>query len=151
VAGGKSAAFFAADLLHRIYHTDKMGEGVVGHYADTYDEVLELAKTTPAEAVRNSASLRYFALDVYAYDISVPGEGCTGESSHEGGEAGHGAAAGAATPATSASSAAASATSAASSSATKEAATPTTSEATSDTQSAATECHTHDDGVVHCA
>lgn len=77
VAYSKNSEIFAADILHRLWHTDKLGQGVIGHYADTYDECLDLAKTNESEAVRNSATLRLFALDVYAYDIAVPGEGCT--------------------------------------------------------------------------
>lgn len=69
--------FWATDLLHRIWHTDSLGQGVVGHYADTYDDCLELAQTNSSQAVRNSATLRLYALDVWAYDISIPGEGCT--------------------------------------------------------------------------
>jgi hypothetical protein len=37
-----------------------------------------LAKNAPQQAVRNSATLRRFAVDVYAYDIALPGEGCSG-------------------------------------------------------------------------
>lgn len=79
VAGSKNTVYWAGDLLHRIWHTDKIGQGVVGHYADTFDECLELAEHNETYAIRNSASLRYYALDVYAYDIAVPGVGCTGE------------------------------------------------------------------------
>lgn len=83
VAGGELASFFASDLIHRLYHTDKIGEGTVFHYADTYTECLDLARETPEEAVRNAHTLQYFALDVYAYDIAVPGQGCTGEPIEE--------------------------------------------------------------------
>lgn len=79
VAGGALASFFASDLIHRLFHTDKIGEGTVFHYADTYDECLGLAVEAPEEAVRNAHTLQYFALDVYAYDIANPGQGCTGE------------------------------------------------------------------------
>lgn len=79
VAGGALASFFASDLIHRLYHTDKIGEGTVFHYADTYDECLALAVEAPEEAVRNAHTLQYFALDVYAFDIANPGQGCTGE------------------------------------------------------------------------
>lgn len=51
----------------------------MSHYADSYDECLQLAKTKPEQAVRNTHSLQYFALDVYAYDIALPGVGCTGK------------------------------------------------------------------------
>jgi hypothetical protein len=62
VAGGPLASFFASDLIHRLFHADKIGEGTVFHYAHT---------------------LQYFALDVYAYDIAAPGQGCTGEPVEE--------------------------------------------------------------------
>ena len=78
VAGSGTTLYWASDLLHRLYHTSKIGEDVIDHYADEYAECLELAVHSPAEAVRNSATLRYFALDAYAYDVALPGEGCTG-------------------------------------------------------------------------
>lgn len=80
VAGSEYNSFFASDLLHRLYHMPAMGEGVVEHYADGYEESLVLAQTSPQEAVRNSEGLILFALDVYAYDMAVPGEGCTGQA-----------------------------------------------------------------------
>lgn len=83
VAGSANNLYWSSDLLHRIWHTDKLGQGVVGHYADTYTDCLELAEKNETLSVRNSASLRYFALDVYAYDIAVPGVGCTGEPKEE--------------------------------------------------------------------
>ncbi|KAI1445755.1 major allergen Asp F2 [Annulohypoxylon stygium] len=78
VAAGKLNFYFGSDLIHRLYHLPAIGEGIVEHYADTYTECLELAIHNPEEAVRNSHTLQYFALDVYAFDIAVPGEGCTG-------------------------------------------------------------------------
>ncbi|KAI1381273.1 major allergen Asp F2 [Hypoxylon crocopeplum] len=78
VAAGALNFYFGSDLIHRLYHLPAIGEGIVEHYADSYDECLDLAVSNPAEAVRNSHTLQYFALDVYAYDIAVPGEGCTG-------------------------------------------------------------------------
>ncbi|KAI0843635.1 major allergen Asp F2 [Hypoxylon sp. FL0890] len=78
VATGKLNLYFGSDLIHRLYHLPAIGEGVVEQYADTYSECLELAISSPAEAVHNSHTLQYFALDVYAFDIAVPGEGCTG-------------------------------------------------------------------------
>ena len=83
VAGGKLASFFASDLIHRLFHTDKIGEKTVFHYADSFDECTALAVSDPDLAVRNAHTLQYFALDVYAYDISVPGQGCTGEPVEE--------------------------------------------------------------------
>ncbi|KAI5863997.1 major allergen Asp F2 [Durotheca rogersii] len=80
VAAGKLNFYFGSDLVHRLYHLPAIGEGIVDHYADTYNDCLELAVSNPAEAVRNSHTLQYFALGVYAYDISLPGEGCTGKA-----------------------------------------------------------------------
>ncbi|KAI0413190.1 putative peptidase family-domain-containing protein [Xylaria grammica] len=84
VAGGALNFYFGSDLVHRLYHLPKIGEGIVEHYADTYGECLELALRDPALAARNSHTLQYFALDVYAFDIAVPGEGCTGRPSEPG-------------------------------------------------------------------
>jgi hypothetical protein len=77
------ASYFASDLIHRLFHADKIGEGTVFHYVDTYTECLDLARESPEYAVRNAHTLQYFALDVYAYDIAVPGQGCTGEPVEE--------------------------------------------------------------------
>ncbi|PVH95413.1 zincin, partial [Periconia macrospinosa] len=79
VANGATNFYWASDLLHRLLHVPKVGEGIVEHYAGEYDEVLELAESNPAEAVRNSDTLQYFALEAYAYDIALPGEGCAGK------------------------------------------------------------------------
>ena len=83
IANNKLATYFAADLMHRLYHTTKIGEGAAEHYADTYSECLELAQNNSAEAVRNTHSLQYFALDVYAMEVALPGEGCTGTPAEE--------------------------------------------------------------------
>ncbi|KAL1622881.1 Prenylated Rab acceptor protein 1 [Diplodia seriata] len=139
VAAGKLSFFFAADLVHRLYHLPAIGETVVEHYADTYAECLELAKTSPAEAVRNTHSLQYFALDVYAYDVALPGEGCTGrvvdEDEAEGGSSSSAASSSSTAPPTASSSTAA-----------------TTAAPLVSAESAAggPECHTHTDGAVHC-
>jgi hypothetical protein len=80
VANGATNTYWASDLLHRLLHVPKVGEGVVEHYssAPKYPGVLDLAKSNSAWAVRNSDSLQYFALEVYAHDIAVPGVGCAG-------------------------------------------------------------------------
>lgn len=83
VAGSPTNAYFGSDILHRLFHLPTVGEETAEHYADGYDAALELALSNPALAVRNSETLQYFALDVYAHDVAVPGEGCTGEPSGE--------------------------------------------------------------------
>lgn len=102
--------------------------------------MIELAKEHPEQAVRNSATLRHFAVEVFAYDIAVPGIGCSGVLP---------------VASVASSSATASATAAPSSVAlvSSEAAVPTSTVTppVSTVSSAATECHTHADGVVHCA
>ncbi|CAI6301749.1 unnamed protein product [Periconia digitata] len=137
VANGATNFYWASDLLHRLLHVPKVGEGVVEHYAGEYDEVLELAESNSAEAVRNSDTLQYFALEAYAYDIALPGEGCAGKLQ-----------------VSSSSSAAAAPSSAASSAAPAPASTTpsaTTAQAPSTPASAPSECHTHSNGVVHCS
>ena len=108
VANGATNFYWASDLLHRLLHVPKVGEGIVEHYggADEYPGVLALAESNPAEAVRNSDTLQYFALEVYAHDVAVPGIGCAGHYSETSSFA-------AAASTTAATSAAASATSAA--------------------------------------
>ena len=54
------------------------GENYVEHFAQDYAGALELAKTNATFATHDSDILQYFALDVYAYDIAVPGVGCPG-------------------------------------------------------------------------
>ncbi|KAH8724452.1 putative peptidase family-domain-containing protein [Phaeosphaeriaceae sp. PMI808] len=80
VANGATNFYWASDLLHRLLHIPKVGEGVVEHYGaeGKYPGVISLAKTNATYAVRNSDTLQYFALEVYAHDIAVPGVGCPG-------------------------------------------------------------------------
>lgn len=133
VSEGKNTAYWAGDLLHRIWHTDKIGQGVVGHYGDTFEECLELGEVNSTFATRNSASLRYYALDVYAFDIAVPGAGCTGDLPDS----------------SSLKSASELATSSASQKTSKKSEQSTVSATATETQ-AGSECHTHADGATHC-
>ncbi|KAG5752300.1 hypothetical protein H9Q69_010737 [Fusarium xylarioides] len=80
VAQSKLNTFWATDLLHRVLHVPTISEGIVDHFAEDYAEAIELAKTDPSKSVIDSDALQYFAIDVYAYDIAAPGEGCTGEA-----------------------------------------------------------------------
>ncbi|EAT89727.1 hypothetical protein HBH56_018760 [Parastagonospora nodorum] len=80
VATGATNFYWAGDLLHRLLHIPKVGEGVVEHYSvGKYPGVLELAKENSTYAVRDSDTLQYFALEAYAQDIAVPGVGCAGK------------------------------------------------------------------------
>ena len=75
-----NTVYFSSDIMHRMFHMPIFGENLtLDHYADGYENSTILAKEDPSKAVRNSATLRLFALDVYAYDIAVPGIGCTGD------------------------------------------------------------------------
>jgi hypothetical protein len=78
VANGKSNFYWASDLLHRLLHIPKVGEGIVEHYAEDYADVIELAQTQSELSVRDSDTLQLFALEAYAYDIALPSEGCAG-------------------------------------------------------------------------
>ena len=81
-----NTVYFASDIMHRIFHMPGFGENLtLDHYADGWENSTKLAKESPFKAVRNSATLRLFALDVYAYDIAVPGVGCTGNTTAKSG------------------------------------------------------------------
>jgi len=60
-----------------------IGQNWVDHFADGYDEVIELAASNKSVSTRDSETLQYFALEAYAFDIVVPGVGCPGEHDHE--------------------------------------------------------------------
>lgn len=79
VAGSETNTFFGSDLIHRLYHMPAFGEGHVEHFTEDYAGVLEEAKVNSTQATHDSDSLQYFALEVYAYDIAVPGIGCPGD------------------------------------------------------------------------
>lgn len=135
--------------MHRLYHVPLVGEDQVDHYADGYNNLVALAKgENYTDAGRNSASLSYFALEVYAFDVAIPGEGCVGKPV-EGADDGHG-------------HVVTSSSSVLMSSATSVIPTEATSvnpirvipaETTPATQAAASptaECHYHADGTQHC-
>jgi hypothetical protein len=79
VADSPLNTYWGVDIMHRIFHVSQISEEGVGHYAEDYGEVLELAETNSTWSVVDSDALQYFAIDVYAYDIAAPGVGCTGE------------------------------------------------------------------------
>ena len=82
VSNSETNTFWAADLLHRLFHMPPIGQNWVDHFADGYDEVIELAAGNKGVSTRDSETLQYFALEAYAFDIVVQGVGCTGEQ-HE--------------------------------------------------------------------
>jgi hypothetical protein len=168
ISNGALNTYFAADLLHRLYHVTSIGDGVVEHYADSYAECLELAEHEPEDAVRNTHSLQYFALEIWAMEVTLPGEGCIGRAATP--SAAVAASSSMVSPAVIASTtpssmmAATSAAAATSSSAATSAqavgqsATSTSSAATVSSSSLVVssmlisiqECHTHANGEVHC-
>ena len=83
VAKSPLNTFWATDLLHRVLHVPAISEGVVDHFADGYDGVVEQAKTDPEKSAIDSDVLQYFAIDVYAFDVAAPGVGCTGDEESE--------------------------------------------------------------------
>ncbi|KAJ5774155.1 hypothetical protein N7457_009051 [Penicillium paradoxum] len=130
VSKSETNTFWATDLLHRLYHIPVIGQNWVEHFADGYEEVVDLAKKNATLSTHDSETLQYFALEAYAYDIAVPGVGCAGvQHQHDETHADH---------------------------TTSEAVTtqPTPSTTTTDAPSATSEvpanCHTHDGGELHC-
>ncbi|EAW10414.1 major allergen Asp F2 [Aspergillus clavatus NRRL 1] len=90
VSASDTNTFWAADLMHRLYHMPAVGQGRIEHFADGHEEVLTLAKGEGDEPTHDSETLQYFALEAYAFDVAVPGVGCPGEvqeHEHEHGEA----------------------------------------------------------------
>ncbi|PGH08777.1 hypothetical protein AJ79_05876 [Helicocarpus griseus UAMH5409] len=83
VAHSERNTFFGLDLIHRLYHMPAIGEDHVGHFADSYADVMELAAHNATFATRDSNALQYFAAETYAFDIAVPGVGCSGDESEE--------------------------------------------------------------------
>lgn len=78
VSGSPLNTFWGVDLLHRVLHVPQISENVVDHFAENYNEVIELAESEPEKSVKDSDALQYFAVDVYAFDIAAPGVGCSG-------------------------------------------------------------------------
>lgn len=72
--------FWASDLLHRLYHLPEVGQGIIDHYAEGYEGIVEAAANNSTNTTRDSDGLQYFALEAYAYDMILPGEGCPGPS-----------------------------------------------------------------------
>ncbi|CAG8242457.1 unnamed protein product [Penicillium salamii] len=84
VSESETNTFWAADLLHRLYHVPAIGQNWIDHFADGYEEVVDQAKKNATLSTHDSETLQYFALEVYAYDISAPGIGCPGvQHEHE--------------------------------------------------------------------
>ncbi|KPI39708.1 Major allergen Asp f 2 [Cyphellophora attinorum] len=79
VANSPTNTFWASDLLHRLYHIPSIGNGYIEHFLETYQEILDNAGQPGSNATHDSDVLQYFALEAYAYDVAVPGEGCSGE------------------------------------------------------------------------
>lgn len=141
VAEYPTNTFFASDLIHRLYHMPAVGEYHIEHYTETYTEVLDLAKNNASYSVHDSDSLQYFALDVYAHDIAVPGIGCSGTVPPTSEQV--------STSSVQATSSGA-ATTFVTSAVPTVSATATTAEAVSVTSAIPPGCHTHADGALHC-
>ncbi|KAJ5118076.1 hypothetical protein N7448_004277 [Penicillium atrosanguineum] len=128
VSGSETNTFWASDLLHRLYHVPAVGQDWIGHFADGYEEVVDLATTNATLSTHDSETLQYFALEAYAYDIAVPGTGCPGnQQKHHGSDL--------AEP---------------DASANQTSSTSTASELSSTTSDAPAHCHTHAGGELHC-
>ncbi|KAL2757383.1 hypothetical protein ACRALDRAFT_2039823 [Sodiomyces alcalophilus JCM 7366] len=79
VAGSPLNTYWATDLLHRVFHVPLISDLRLEHYSEDYADALRLAVTDPELAIVDSDALQYFAIDAWAYDIAVPGVGCSGE------------------------------------------------------------------------
>ncbi|KAJ5550810.1 hypothetical protein N7535_001250 [Penicillium sp. DV-2018c] len=130
VSESETNTFWAADLLHRLYHVPAIGQNWIDHFADGYEEVIDLATENATLSTHDSETLQYFALEVYAYDIAVPGTGCSGvQNEHAHDHADHTTSDAATTQSTP---------------------TATATDAPSTTSDVPANCHTHDGGELHC-
>lgn len=125
VREGEPTTYWAADLMHRMYHLPAIGQGYIDHYAEGYEGIIEQAAANKAESTHDSDGLQYFALEAYAHDIIDPGVGCPGPFES--------------TPTSTSPAETATAIASASAAA-----------ATTSTTEAPENCHTHADGAVHC-
>lgn len=96
VAGNETNVFWGGDLLHRLLHVPSVSEDAVIHYTHGWNETLEWGKAElGTEEARNrtgnSDGIIFYALEVFAEEVAVPGEGCLGieeEDDEEDGEHG---------------------------------------------------------------
>lgn len=70
--------FWASDMLHRLFHLPSIGRGYIEHYTAGWCGAIEAAAQGNPNVTHDSDVLQYYALEAYAYDIAVPGEGCPG-------------------------------------------------------------------------
>ncbi|WRT64462.1 uncharacterized protein IL334_001394 [Kwoniella shivajii] len=69
-------------FLHRLLHLPIASGGLLKDVVDSAHDAVELAKGVNAtQSIHNIHSIQYYALDVYASDILLPGEGCLGDTS----------------------------------------------------------------------
>ena len=80
IANASASYFFGTDLIHRMYHLPGLSDSEVSHYADSYNDCLELAQTNSSWAPFNTHTIQYFVAEAYANEIAAPGVGCTGEA-----------------------------------------------------------------------
>ncbi|GAA5852418.1 hypothetical protein JCM8547_006775 [Rhodosporidiobolus lusitaniae] len=66
-------------FMHRLLHNPTASGGLLSDVVDTVAEALELAQSVNhTQAAYSIHSVQYYALDVYASDIILPGVGCRG-------------------------------------------------------------------------
>ena len=80
VADGATNAYFGSDLIHRLYHMPAFGENIVEHFKEACANILAIAKNNATYSICDSDVLQYSALDVYAYEVTIPGVRCLGGS-----------------------------------------------------------------------
>ncbi|GAA5917580.1 hypothetical protein JCM6882_001986 [Rhodosporidiobolus microsporus] len=68
-------------FMHRLLHNPTASGGRLSDVVDTVEEALELAQgVNKTQAAYSIHSVQYYALDVYAYDVLLPAEGCRGNA-----------------------------------------------------------------------
>ncbi|KAK1922879.1 putative peptidase family-domain-containing protein [Papiliotrema laurentii] len=130
----KPAFYWSIDLIHRLFHVPSVTNGLVDHFAEDLHEVVELAAHNGTFAAVDSNALQYFAAHVYAIEVAKGGDACIGDIRNAPSSSGDAHAAASSAP----------------SATDTQTASQQPGSSPSQTATAAAECHTHSDGVVHC-
>ncbi|WVN89160.1 uncharacterized protein L203_104376 [Cryptococcus depauperatus CBS 7841] len=78
LASQKPSTYWSVDLIHRFFHVPAVTNGLVGHFAEDYASILELAEHNSTFAAIDSNALQYFAAHVYAIEVAKGGDACIG-------------------------------------------------------------------------
>ncbi|TIB73011.1 major allergen Asp f 2-like protein [Wallemia mellicola] len=83
VPDDNASKFWGIDFIHRFSHLPIVAGGNVGHTADDFDSLIDLAKNNASASAWNMKTLQYYALDAWAHTFANPGVGCDEEEASQ--------------------------------------------------------------------